>query len=163
MKPESRSTATAAMKEWSAILKLTFSRHAHELEQAILQSFPAEAAAVQGMDLKPEWARGAKILTGDVDDRNFDEELGPYNVVLNERDEEVLMEALAALPYRYRRLKAGVARALIPDQYSLFGQSSSSGICSMMDDSAAASSSGGAEIWDYPEITAQVQIRRVCR
>ena len=54
---------------------LTFSRHPQELEEAILQSPPAQNAVADGVEIKPEWGNGAKILCEDLDISDFDQEL----------------------------------------------------------------------------------------
>jgi len=109
----------------SRAIVLSFSRHTRELEEAILQSAPALSARARGVEVMPSWARGAKILVADVGPECFDQNLGPYQVIVSEDDEEALNEALQTLPYRFRKPKPGTARAVVPEQFSLLGVSSS--------------------------------------
>lgn len=76
---------------------------------------------MQGADLCPTWARGAKVLVPGVGPELFDQDLEHFNVVVKEEDEhELFRELEEKLPHRNRQLKAGSGRSLVPDKLSLF-------------------------------------------
>jgi len=121
-------------RAWDALLQsehlpaklvvLRFSRHEHALDEVVLESKVAKRAAMQGADLCPTWARGAKVLLPDVGPELFDQDLEHFNVVVKEADEhELLRELEEKLPHRNRQLKPGCGRSIVPDKLSLFNMS----------------------------------------
>jgi hypothetical protein len=106
------------------IVILRFSRYERALDDVVLESEVAKRAAMQGADLCPTWARGAKVLLADVGPELFDQDLEHFNVVVKEEDEtELLRELEEKLPHRQRQLKAGSGRSMVPDKLSLFNVS----------------------------------------
>lgn len=116
-------TAPQSRQLGHAVL-LTFSRHKEELEVALLKSGPALTALSMGMDIQPAWAKGGKVFVDDVVPENFDEELGPMNVVVHEADEDALFAALQKLPWNIKKLKPGTGRSFVPAELSMFEISS---------------------------------------
>lgn len=108
---------------------LTFSRCPRELEEAILGSPPAQEARARGVDVRPAWACGAKVLLEGLDPADLAAPLGGeplrlQHVVLREADEPALMAALQRLPVRIRKLKPGAGRVPLPEDLSVFAVSS---------------------------------------
>lgn len=108
---------------------LTFSRCPRELEEAILGSPPVQEAMAQGVDVRPAWAGGAKVLLEGLDPADLEAPLGGerlrlQHVVLREADEPALMAALQRLPVRIRKLKPGAGRMPLPEDLSMFAVSS---------------------------------------
>lgn len=99
------------------VLVFKFSRPSPELDEALLQSAPARAAAARGMDVQPAWANGAKIFVDEVDEPGFLDpqvlgnsgEFVPSHVVIYEEEEEDLHSALRGLPYKTRKLKPDIS------------------------------------------------------
>jgi len=107
---------------------LTFSREARELEDGVLASSPALRAAARGVELKPDWANGAKVLVEGIGPEHVEtptvERLGPQHVLVNRDEQDELLEALSNLPYRIRKLKPNAGIRSIPEQMSLLSMSS---------------------------------------
>eukprot|EP00931_Biecheleriopsis_adriatica_P100861 TRINITY_DN76102_c0_g1_i1.p1 TRINITY_DN76102_c0_g1~~TRINITY_DN76102_c0_g1_i1.p1 ORF type:complete len:780 (-),score=123.95 TRINITY_DN76102_c0_g1_i1:80-2212(-) len=120
---QNRAWKNAFDNEYSAagIVILRFSRHEDAWENAVLQSSVAKQAMLQGAELCPTWAHGAKVLLPHVGPEPFDQGLERFNVVLREEDEhELLRELEEKLPHKNRQLKAGSGRSVVPDRLSLF-------------------------------------------
>lgn len=99
------------------LLLLTFVRQTQELEEAVLASSLARSAS-PFRTLKPNWAKGAKILVDVSEDglaamlpTGF--ELKPWHVVLREQDENAFNRSIAHLPEPVRRLKCNVGRRVL--------------------------------------------------
>lgn len=98
------------------VLVFKFSRPSPELDEALLQSAPARAAAARGVDVQPAWANGAKIFVDEVDEPGVLDpqvlgnsgEFVPSHVVIYEEEEEGLHSALRGLPYKTRKLKPDI-------------------------------------------------------
>lgn len=108
---------------------LEFSRHPQELEYALLTSSVADAARSQGIEIQPEWARGAKIFVKGFGPDQLDEplangQLKPWHVIVYESDEADLHAALQCLPVRVKKLKPGIGRSIVPQELSLMSVSS---------------------------------------
>jgi len=118
---------------------LTFSRETRELEDAALASSPALRAAATGVELKPGWGNGAKVLIAGIGPEHIEapgvERLGPQHILVNRHDQAELLEALQHLPYRIRKLKPDLGVRSIPEQMSLLSMSSGDGGACEDDDS----------------------------
>jgi len=110
----------------SKAVVLTFSRNPQELENAILNSPLAQRKEQEGVELKPAWANGAKVLLEGVQPELVDstiEPLRPWHVIVAEKDEPSLLASLEHLPYTIRKLRPS-GRAVVPDYLSLLNVSS---------------------------------------
>jgi hypothetical protein len=105
------------------VLVLKFSRDSPKLDEALLRSAPARAAAERGVETQPNWAHGAKVFVEGFGPEALDApslmsggRLLPSHVVIYEEDEAALMAALRHLAYRVKKLKPGTAgRCPLPD------------------------------------------------
>ena len=85
------------------------------MDEAILGSSAACAAADRGLVLQPRWAHGAKVLVEGLGVQNLAAEgvdcFCPKHVLVSLEDEDSIHAALATLSYRVRpRLKPGCGR-----------------------------------------------------
>lgn len=100
------------------LVLLTFSRGTSKLEKALLASPAAKSAARSGIDVKPRWANGAKVLT-DVRVHTFlsmrQMALRPWHVLVSDADEEAVLQSLNHLPHSERRLRS---REILEIRYS---------------------------------------------
>ncbi|CAE8673650.1 unnamed protein product, partial [Polarella glacialis] len=100
------------------VMVLTFNRHPPCFDDALLVCPLARELAKAGVDMQPPWAKGAKILAWGIDQFLIDEarvELAPWHVVVCEKDEDAVHEALKKLEWKKRpTLKPGVAKSCIP-------------------------------------------------
>jgi len=96
---------------------LTLTSHAKEVEDALLSCSLAKALMDKGVDVKPEWASNAKVLTSAVGPGAVAEfracfgnrvGLGASHVVLEPQDEQEVLNALR--PPAHRRALATVKR-----------------------------------------------------
>lgn len=114
------------------IVLLTFSRNPQELENAILNSPVAQQKRQEGVELKPAWANGAKVLLQGVRPERLDSTTGslrPWHVIVAEEDEDSLLASLQHLRYVIRKLRPD-GRAVVPptaDSLSIFNVSSVAG------------------------------------
>ena len=70
-----------------------FNRDKREWEDAVLASLPALRASAQGLNLKPEWATGAKVLVPHVGVAEVEEariELKRWHIIVWARDVDVV-------------------------------------------------------------------------
>lgn len=99
-----------------AIVVLTFHRHPKEFDLVLCSSALAQRLRTLGVDVRLEWANGAKIFVPDLTEdwlSSFDVELCPRNVVVLEKEEDDVYRALDGLPFRIRpRSKPGTRRVL---------------------------------------------------
>lgn len=101
----------------SSKLLLTFQRFSPLLEEAHCEI--ARDASAQGIDVKPQWADGAKVFTK-VDPQDLRNTLGdiqfrPWHLLINEHDENKVFDAIKHLPYTFKKLKHDVGRLVISD------------------------------------------------
>jgi len=127
--PPANGNASGAAERNQRVILLSFDRFTKELEDALLASPPALSALGLGIDLKPDWAKGAKIFTSSfgpehLEEPIFEGELKAWHVLINEADEKDLLDALVALPIRYRKLKSRTGRVALPNHLSLLEISS---------------------------------------
>lgn len=131
---------------------LTFGRDGLAFDDAVLSSSPALRAVELGVDIKPGWANGAKVLVPGLNAEDVAEthiDLLPRHVVALTRDVQQILDALTSLPSRSRpRLKPSRPVVAIPvkGDISLFadvscGSSSSSANEAMSHDLTRSSSS----------------------
>lgn len=110
------------------VVLMVFSRCSPELDEALLASGPALAAAERGAELQPPWAHGAKVLVEGLLPEHveapFAEVLLPRHVIVREEDVDGILAALQHLPYSVRKLKPEVGRPLLPDDLALLDVSS---------------------------------------
>jgi len=128
------------------VVVLTFSRASAELDAVLMQSVPAQSAILSGVDIKPNWAGGAKIFVPNVGpdiDMPWLDHLLPSNVIMYEDDVADLMEALReALAYRIMKRKPYAAGlCYVPKEGSLMAVSSD------------ASKSSGSNLGGFPKAT----------
>lgn len=100
-------------------LLLTFQRYSPLLQEALLKSVPALAAIEQGIDVQPEWANGGKVfITAELEDLRSvlgDAQLRPWHLLIHEKDEVKIFDAIDHLPYTFKKLKHEVGRIVIPE------------------------------------------------
>merc|ERR1712187_948366 len=94
-----------------------------------MSSGPAQTAFDAGVDMKPSWANGAKVLVqglhpGLLEPPTLLDELRPWHVILATHDEDALLEHLKTLPYNIKKMRPHYGRLLVPEEHSLFGASS---------------------------------------
>ena len=73
------------------VVVLVFNRDKREWEDAVLASLPALRASAQGLNLKPEWATGAKVLVphvGVAEEARI--ELKRWHIIVWARDVDVV-------------------------------------------------------------------------
>merc|ERR1712061_598080 len=85
------------------VVVLPLTQHSKLVEQALLKSPPARSLIAQGIDVKPEWACGAKIFVKDFTLGDAEEfrvwfgsrvGLGPHHVVVALEDEVSVLKSL---------------------------------------------------------------------
>jgi len=112
-----------------SVMLLKFSRSSQELDEAVLASPLACQAVADGMNVKPDWARGAKVLVQNLGPEHVEapliELLGPQHVFIDADEESLLFAALEHLPYRIRKLKPVGGKRHVPGRNSLCALSSS--------------------------------------
>jgi len=109
--------ASEAGASGETLLVLTFGRPPQNFERALMESSLAQTLSAQGVNLKPEWAGGAKIfakgVSADVLDKIYFD-LGVQHILVAVDDELKVYEALQVLPYKDRpRLKASTGRFIL--------------------------------------------------
>ena len=102
------------------MLILEFNRDHKAFDDILLASPPAVRAIEAGVEVKPMWANGAKVFVPGVDPGEIDVLYGkllPRHVIIFDRDEQEILDALLSLPSRGRpRLKPD--RVVLPVQFS---------------------------------------------
>lgn len=92
-----------AVRSTKDIVVLALTKHSKEVEDVLLDSSIARALVDKKVDIKPQWAGGAKIFVSDFgpgDAADFRAcfgqriGLGPHHVVIDFRDEEVILKIL---------------------------------------------------------------------
>lgn len=143
------------------VLLLAFSRCSPELDEALLESGPAERARGLGVELQPAWAHGAKVFVEGIGPELVEpplaERLLPSNVFVREEDQGDVLAALEHLPVRVRKQKPG--DNIVPDRLSLLSVSSVPGTTTSDDRSllnASSASSGCVE--DEPERAVEITV-----
>jgi len=117
---------------------LTFNRHPRCLDTKLLRSGHGRRIAGAGAEVKPAWAKGAKILVAGLtcevwQEAALDINLSAYHVVARPEDVDEVLEALRELPYSQRPwLKHGSSTMRVPnpEEHALFHKVSSSSDCS---------------------------------
>ena len=107
------STAECIMqrgKRWHAqrtFLLLTFGSGSRELDDVLMGSDLAVEAATRGAELKPKWARSAKVFVEGALAEHFKEQLCDRNLVIRPEDEGRLNAILGQLEYDCERCEDG--------------------------------------------------------
>jgi len=102
------------------VLLLQFDRYSEKLEEILLGSAPAQKAARLGCNLRPSWGNGAKNFVNGLEPVHLGgilpcDKLRPWHVLIPKEDEDAVYESIQELPYRFRKLKAGIGRSLLAD------------------------------------------------
>jgi len=94
---------------------LTFARHPDKLDSVILESELVQSLRAAGINIRPPWANGAKVLTGFLTAGDLDIELCPRHVVVHAEDVQKILDSLRCIAYNQRpRLKPGLGQTAIP-------------------------------------------------
>jgi len=102
----------------SKAVLLVFGRCPREFDEVLLACQVAKRLAARGVDIRPAWANGAKILVEGVLPEHVDKPLDSKHVVVHIKDEADVWHALGGLPYRFVHddLRArGVPTSTIPN------------------------------------------------
>jgi len=106
------------------ILILEFSRDPPTFDAVLLNSSLAQQIKLEGVDVQPDWANGAKVFVHNLQPDMVEEthvELKRRHVILYEEDEGHVLSALDTLPSRTRpRIKPNSHRACVPVEGSPF-------------------------------------------
>jgi hypothetical protein len=104
------------------IVILAFNKHPDLLTETVMKSQWGQQFATKGIQVRPDWARGAKIfvegLTQDVLEQTgtLASELRPWHVIILEQDREHVHAALESLSYRVKpRVKSTTSHIVALD------------------------------------------------
>jgi len=109
---------------------LTFSRASEPLDVALLASGAAQAAIAIGVDVKPQWAHGAKIFVNSHVEAPFMDPMAMHggHVLVYKDEVDDLLTDLKHLPYTIRKLKPTASRRVFPEHLSLLEVSSGNSV-----------------------------------
>ena len=130
--PEATRRNAQFLRNLDGVVLLTYSCHPREPDDALFNSSAACNAGDRGVELRPEWANGAKIfvpgMRRDLLAEAGVQELLPRHVLVRVEDEDSVYAALHTLSYRGRpRLKPGFGRRQLGN-YVKSGASGSSAL-----------------------------------
>mmetsp|Transcript_104584 Transcript_104584/g.326157 ORF Transcript_104584/g.326157 Transcript_104584/m.326157 type:complete len:491 (+) Transcript_104584:1-1473(+) len=143
---------------------LTFSRSSPALDEAVLASSPAQVARAAGVDVQPEWARGAKVLAAGLGPEHLEpaflEKSMPRHVMLYDDDVDDLLDEPRGLPYEIRKVKPVGALPAQPGALSLAVASSvgasaemgSASLTAAVADGSVASTAAPAPVSGQPSV-----------
>jgi len=93
-------------------MKLRFNKSSTAFNMLLLGSQLACEAADRGAELRPDWARGAKVFVEGALAEHFADDLDERDVVIRPEDEEQLNLLLLQWPYRQRPRQQQVSQQL---------------------------------------------------